>query len=162
VNSWKVILATMVIFGTGVVTGGLLVRNSQRIQFLPPQANPNFPRPPQQNASAGGSRVEFLRRVERDLTLTSEQRERIDKIIAASQERTRKIMEPVTPRMREELQRTKEEFRQALNPDQRVRFDDLLKQQQRPRDQRRSVPPHERPAESFAAPLPSGESPRNP
>ena len=24
-NSWKVILATMVIFGTGVVTGGLLV-----------------------------------------------------------------------------------------------------------------------------------------
>jgi hypothetical protein len=133
VNSWKVILATMVIFGTGVVTGGLLVRNSQRVQFLPPQLPPNMPRPAQP-ASAGGSRVDFLRRAERELNLTPAQREKIDKIIMASQERTKKIMEPVTPRMREELQRTKEEFREALTLDQKVRFDELMKQQQRPRE----------------------------
>jgi len=145
----------MVIFGTGVVTGGLLVRNSQRIQILPPQANPNFQRPTQMNQAPGVSRVEFLRRVEHDLPLTPDQREQIEKILAASQERTRKLMEPVTPHMREEVQRTREEFRQVLNPDQRVRFDDLWKQQQRPRDQRRQVPPRERQSNDFAAPLPS-------
>jgi hypothetical protein len=29
VNNWKVILATIVIFGTGVITGGLLVHHVQ-------------------------------------------------------------------------------------------------------------------------------------
>jgi hypothetical protein len=160
VNTWKVILATMVIFGTGVITGGLLVRNSQKVQILPPQANPNFQKPVQTNPGPGGSRVEFLRRVQRDLPLTSDQREQIDKLLAASQERTRKLMEPVNPHMREEVQRTREEFRQILNPDQRVRFDELWKQQQRPRDQKRQIPPREKPSNSFAAPFPPPDSSR--
>jgi Spy/CpxP family protein refolding chaperone len=143
VNTWKVIFATMVIFGTGVVTGGLLVRNSQHTQFQPPQRTNNPPRQFQPNY-AGGVRVEFLRRAERELDLTPDQRERIDKIIAASQERTKKIMEPVTPLMREEIKRTKEEFREALTPEQRQRFDELLKQQQRPRDQHRPNAPRDR------------------
>jgi hypothetical protein len=150
----------MVIFGTGVVTGGLLVRNSQRVQFLPPPIAPtnNWQRPIQV-ATPGGSRVEFLRRAERELNLTAAQRERIDKIIIASQERARKLMEPVTPRMREEIQRTKQEFREALTMDQQVRFDELMKQQQRPPNQRRPNPPREH--ESFALPAPSN-SPSNP
>jgi hypothetical protein len=154
VNSWKVILATMVIFGAGVVTGGLLVRNSQRAQFLPPPVVPAgyLPRPVQP-VTAGGSRVEFLRRAERELNLTAAQRERIDKIIMASQERTKKLMEPVTPHMREEVQRAKEEFRDALTIDQRVRFDELIKQQQRPRDQHRPNLPRDH--EKFALPAPS-------
>jgi len=159
VNSWKVILATMVIFGTGVVTGGLLVRNSQRAQFQPPQRTNNPPRQFQPNY-AGGVRVEFLRRAERELDLTLDQRERIDKIIAASQERTKKIMEPVSPLMREEIKRTKDEFREALTPEQRRRFDELLKQQQRPREQRRPVVPHERSTEVPLAP--AAEVQRNP
>ena len=45
-------------------------------------------------------KFEFMRRAERELNLTPDQRERIDKIIAASQERTKKILEPVSPKIR--------------------------------------------------------------
>ena len=155
----------MVIFGTGVVTGGLLVRHSERIQFLPQQRvfNNSFQRPIQQQppSTAGGSRVEFLRRIERELDLSPDQHERIDKILMASQERTKKIMEPVTPRMREELQRTKDEFREVLTPEQRPRYDDLLRQHQRPRDPRRQLPPRDR-SPSTSTPAPADILQRNP
>jgi Spy/CpxP family protein refolding chaperone len=135
VNTWKVIFATMVIFGTGVITGGLLVRysNSNR----PPHPHGSPATRPLQPISASGMKLDFLRRAERELNLTSEQRERVDKIITASQERTKKILEPVTPKIREDMKQTKEEFRAVLTPDQQARFDELLKQQQRPRDPRR-------------------------
>ena len=132
-NTWKVILATLVIFASGVVTGGLLAIYSGRSFVSRPQ-HPNTPRL-QQPVSPGGMRLEFLRRMQRDLDLTPEQRERIDKILKESQEHTRKIMEPVSPALREEFQRTKEEFRQVLTADQRARFDELFKHQQRPHDQ---------------------------
>jgi hypothetical protein len=157
VNTWKVILATMVIFGTGVVTGGLLVRHSERMRVPRFVRNPivGRPAPP---VSAGGVRLDFLRRAGRELELTPEQRERVDKILKESQERTRKVMSPY---VREELQRTKAEFREVLRPEQRPRFDQLLKQQQqqqqqRAREQRRPQPPGERPAE---APPPPGAKP---
>src|SRR2546430_9015727 len=61
----------------------------------------------------------FRSRAERELNLTLEQRERIDKLIKESQERTKKIMEPVAPRLREEVQRTKDEFVEVLTPEDR-------------------------------------------
>ena len=142
-NSWKVILATMVIFGTGVVTGGLLVRNTDRGRINRPQPNQQMLR--QVQTTSTGMRMDFLRRVQRDLDLTAEQRERIDRILKESQERSRKIMEPVSPLLRQELQQTKAAFREELTPEQRARFDELLKQQsQRPRDPKQSGPPRDR------------------
>jgi Spy/CpxP family protein refolding chaperone len=73
-------------------------------------------------ANAGGFRLEFLKRAEKDLDLSPEQKDQIDKILSASQERTRKIMQP-------EFQRTREEFKTVLTPEQRNRFEQLLKQQ---------------------------------
>jgi Spy/CpxP family protein refolding chaperone len=148
VNSWKVILATMVIFGAGVVTGGLLVGHADRLNRLRPPRNPAAARP-QQPVSPGGTRFELLRRMGRELKLTPEQQERADHIIKEAQEHTKKIMEPVAPKMREEFQRTTEGFRELLTPEQRARFDELLKQQQRPRgEQRHSPPSRERPLEA--------------
>ncbi len=74
-------------------------------------------------------RLEFLRRIQRELDLSAEQQERIDKVLKQSQERTRKIMEPVVPQLPQELQRAKAEFREVLTPDQQGRFDELLKLQ---------------------------------
>lgn len=134
VNTWKVILATMLIFGTGVVTGGLLVQHSfhsrparaqQRAamgQRLVPASSP-----------AAWSRMELLRRTQRDLDLTPEQRQSIERILKEGQERMKKLAESIEPRRRQELHRTLQEFREALTPEQRVRFDQLLKQQQRAR-----------------------------
>jgi Spy/CpxP family protein refolding chaperone len=126
VNTWKVIVATIVIFAAGAVTGALLVRQS-----FHPRPGPN------------GMRFEFLRRMERDLDLTRDQREKIDKILKESQEQTRRIMEPVSPALHAQLQRTKEEFRQVLTPEQQTRFDHLLKHASRGRDSHRSNSPDE-------------------
>lgn len=157
-NTWKVIFATVVIFGAGVVTGALVVKYST-IQ-APPRQRAQANRPVQP-ISAGGLRIEFLKRVERDLALTADQRGQIDKIIAASQERSKKIMEPVTPKIREELQQTREQFRAVLNPEQKMRFDDLLKQQQQQRQRDQHRPPSHNP-ETFSMPSSNAESNHKP
>jgi Spy/CpxP family protein refolding chaperone len=160
VNTWKVIFATVVIFGAGVVTGGLLVKYSV-------QTPPRKPYGPANRAvapiSAGGLRIEFLRRVERDLTLTADQREQIDKIITASQERSKKLMEPIQPKIREELQQTREQFRAVLNPEQKIRFDELLKQQQQQQQRQREQhrPPPRNP-DAFSYPNSNTDSGRKP
>jgi len=136
VNTWKVILATMVIFGAGVVTGGLLVRLTSLKQP---------PRPVHSNAlnrsiptAPGVTRVELLRRAERELDLTADQREQADKLIAAGQDRTRKLVEPIAPKIREELKQTKDQFRAILTTNQQARFDEMVKKATHPRDPRHS------------------------
>ena len=146
-NTWKVILATMVIFGTGVVTGGLVVRHAAHGRDRHPQ-HPASAVHPAQPTAAGAMRIEFLRRMERELDLTPEQREPIDKVLKEGQERMQKLMEAVEPRRREEFKKTIEEFRAVLTPAQQKRFDELVKQQQRAREQRKAAPPRERPPES--------------
>src|SRR5262249_43088824 len=148
VNSWKVILATMVIFGAGVITGGLLVEHSGPIKPVRPPKTGGVVIKPFQPVSPNGFRLEFLRRAQRELNLTGEQRERVERIMSESQERTRKLMEPVAPELREEFQRTKEHFRAVLTPEQRVRFDELWKQQQ----QRSREPRHQPTARETSSP----------
>ena len=134
-NTWKAIFAAIVIFGAGVVTGGTLLwrLHSNSLATSRPTAESASSG---QFSSPGGMRWEFLRRVQRELDLTPEQRERIDKILKESQERTRKLMEPIAPEFHAESKRTKEEFRAVLTPEQQVRFDELLKLQHRPREER--------------------------
>src|SRR5207249_2662564 len=104
--------------------------------------------------SAGGVRIDFLRRAERELNLTLEQREQADKILRESQERNKKLMEPVTPKIHEELQQTKEQFIAVLTPEQRARFEELLKQQQR-QQKAQQHRPGVRPPESSSLPNPT-------
>jgi hypothetical protein len=167
VNTWKVILATMVIFGAGVVTGGLLVGHADRLRpQRPVQREASTPVRTGLPLSPNVLKLELLRRVERELDLQPEQREHVAKILSASQERTRKLMDPVTPLVREEVQRTKDEFRAVLTPDQQKRFDEMLKQPKLPRDPREQrrpgmLPPHDRFPEGAGYP-PSSNEPANP
>jgi Spy/CpxP family protein refolding chaperone len=124
----------MVIFGAGVLTGALVV------QWAPGTLGPRHQRTGFGLGSPGGMRLEFLRRMQRDLDLTADQRERIDKVLKQSQERSRKLMEPISPQLHLELQKAKAEFREVLNPAQQARFDELLKQQQRFREHRSMRP----------------------
>jgi Spy/CpxP family protein refolding chaperone len=158
VNTWKVIFATVIIFGAGVVTGGLLVKYSAQTPSRPPHGANRAVQP----ISAGGIRIEFLRRVERELNLTADQREQIDKIIIASQERSKKLMEPIQPKIREELQQTREQFRAVLNPEQKIRYDELLKQQQQQQRQRDQHRPPARNPETFSYPTSNTDSGRKP
>jgi len=132
VNYWKVILATVAIFAAGVLTGGVLAWRLEQSSFIRRSHRTNQP------ASPTGWRFEFLRRAQRELDLSPEQRERVDKILKQSQERTRAIIEPISPQIRAEMLRTKDEFRKILTPEQQQRFDELLKRPSHSREQRRS------------------------
>jgi hypothetical protein len=151
VSPWKVILATMVIFGCGVVTGAILITTVGRSHspgvetILRPsgngKSNPNNPPSPLQI-----QRVEFLRRMEKQLNLTADQRERIGKIIRASQDRTKPLWDIIAPQMRKEVKRVQEEIKQELTPDQQIKFAELLKPRRRP-DASPSQPAVAQPAE---------------
>ena len=134
-NSWKVILATMVIFGAGVLTGALVMQFASGASSPRHQTTEVVTRSPEPG-SPGGMRLEFLRRIQRALDLTADQSEQIDKVLKQSQDRTRKVMEPVAPLLRQELQRAKAEFREILTPAQQAHFDELLKQQPRFKEHR--------------------------
>ena len=160
-NIWKVILATLVIFVAGVVTGGLLVSYADRAQQknrrflprdnvrLPANANPSAfgsPRDPResqlrlpnllQNHVPRGVRMEFLQKLDSEVRLTTEQRERIEKIIADGQLQNKELWERVAPEMRRGIAETQKRIREELTPEQRVRFEELMKS--RPVGQRKA------------------------
>jgi Spy/CpxP family protein refolding chaperone len=133
VNNWKVIFATVVIFGAGVITGGLLVnyvqhsnQKPQRPKAVapiaantvrtvttnqpPPVAETNKLRPPEILSK------QFLQQLDDSLHLKTEQREAIQKIIGEGQNQIRKV-----------VQDSRLEIREVLTPEQRKQFDELVK-----------------------------------
>ncbi len=133
-NNWKVIptivLATVLIFGAGVFTGGFLVNYVKQshpkpakrqvasiapTNSVPPTAATNpptakSPKPPEILSK------DFLQRLDAELRLTVEQREAIQKIINEGQDQMRKAM-----------QDARLEIREILAPDQLKQFDELMK-----------------------------------
>ena len=158
-NTWKVILATMVIFGTGVITGGLVVRQSGNIKapVHPRYDRAQRPLPPSPLAEGGIpqghiQRFEFLNRVQRELDLSPEQRARVETIITEGQVRTKELWEPAAKQMRQEMQQVRERIRVELTPEQRSRFEELLKQ--RPPRKPGEPPMQDRRARDPLRPLP--------
>ena len=123
-SPWKVILATIVIFAAGVITGGVLVNRIQRPER--PGAPPQFARPrPEMVPTPWFARREFLDRMDRHLNLSREQYERIARILEDSQQRTRRIVSRVNPEIQDELRHVRHEIRTELTPEQAKKFDEL-------------------------------------
>jgi hypothetical protein len=140
-NVWKIVLATVVIFGTGVVTGGLLVSHAQRVNARQMRRITNAletwrARPAELLRSDRENprplldqrRLEFVLSVQRQLKLTPEQRARIEQIVREGQEKTREITESIRPQLREHWAEVNRRIRAELTPAQRARFDELIKQ----------------------------------
>ncbi|MDR3456630.1 MAG: hypothetical protein P4N60_04235 [Verrucomicrobiae bacterium] len=132
-NNWKVIptivLATVLIFGAGVITGGLLVNQVQKTH--PKAARKPAPaaeaRPPATNTVASTNELaklrppeilskRFLQQLDAELALKAAQRDAISKIIDDGQNQMRKTM-----------QDARLEIREVLTPEQRLQFDELVK-----------------------------------
>jgi Spy/CpxP family protein refolding chaperone len=139
VNPWKVILATLVIFGAGIATGTFLAGNSNPVSRLhrrlaaaegahhatnASEANREFKFPPPLGLPL---RKDFLDRLEKEIKLTPQQRERIEKIITEGQERTKELWEVIEPEMHDVLVETREGIRNELTPEQQASFSELLK-----------------------------------
>lgn len=71
-------------------------------------------------------RLEFLRRAQRDLDLTPEQRQRIEGYVKDSQEQIRRLWEPMAPRAKAEMDELRQRIRGELSEAQRERFDQAL------------------------------------
>jgi hypothetical protein len=130
VNFWKVILATIVIYGAGVMSGGLLVNRVDHSRFRP-QHRPDFPALSvnSNTAISGQSPMvprsprppdfmsrPFLQQLDEELHLKPDQHEAIQKIIDEGQNLMRKTTTD-----------TRLEIRDVLTQAQRDKFDDLVK-----------------------------------
>ena len=124
-NNWKVILATAVIFGAGVITGGLLVNYVQQCHLCHER---NQERAAVAQSARAGHAVaksrghvpesrseQFMRKLNWALKLNPKQRVRIRKIILNGQNQIRKVLED-----------SRQEIRRELNPGQRKKFDKLF------------------------------------
>jgi Spy/CpxP family protein refolding chaperone len=123
VNTWKVILATLVIFGAGVITGALVVNLSARMT-----AQPVAPPPPihvQVEKREQQQQTDLLHRMDKQLELTSEQHGKLEKILKDSQKRTKFVRDQISPQLRAELERVRKEIMAELTPDQQKKFEAL-------------------------------------
>jgi len=133
VNSWKIILATAVIFGCGVVTGGLLVNYVERThpEIRHPLTTPYREQPGAQELPLPRPQMlnqQFVEQLDAALQLTPEQREKIKKIIAEGQERNRDLWKLVSPQFRDVIQDVRQHIRAVLTPEQKKQFEELMKQ----------------------------------
>ncbi len=119
-NPWKFILATVLIYGAGVVTGALVTTLVER----PHRA---AVKPAQQLTYNQIQRAEFLGRLQKQLNLTPEQHERIGQILRDSNQRTKPYWDPVAAKMRDEIRTVTAQIRAELTPEQSVKFDTEIK-----------------------------------
>lgn len=126
-KAWKVILAALVLFAAGATTGAVIARWQAHRAYKAEQSK-RSPLPPM-----AWQRLEFLRRAQRDLSLNDEQKARIDGLLKDSQERFRKLWEPIAPQARAEFETLRDRIRAELTPEQQQRFDELLKKTERRR-----------------------------
>jgi Spy/CpxP family protein refolding chaperone len=133
VSPWKVILATMVIFACGVVTGAILTKTMVGKAPEHPQASSNGPsRPMAVGPVMQMQRAEFFKRMDKQLELSAGQRDQISKILKASQARTQPLWDQISPQMNDELRRVREEIRGVLSPEQWKEFGDMMRGKRKP------------------------------
>lgn len=138
-----VVLATVVIFGAGVVTGSLIVKKTSR----PQMAQPFW------------GRFETTRRavdeLDRQSELTAKQRARIDHIIQDSQELIADYWSILEPDVQQVFRKMRESIREELTPDQRQRFEEMARK-------RLNRPGERRPFQQFRdGPDQPGQFPRD-
>ena len=128
VNAWKPILAAVVIFAAGVVTGGFVV------DFGAPKPPRAFPRErgPRNAEHPPGSRMEgqlnwLMKRIQRDLKLTDEQVAKVESAFKASREEMKLAFEELRPRMHASTEKLKEKLRGDLTEEQLAKFEKYLR-----------------------------------
>ena len=124
-DQWKAILATLMIFGSGVGTGHLLTRQNAPETPAPPQ-NGTSRFQPQSNGKE--ARPVFFRSsgyLDRHLELSEEQKNQIRELTKQSHQRIFEFGEPFREQLREEHRDLQKQIRGTLTPEQTRVFDNL-------------------------------------
>lgn len=161
-NYWKVILATIVIFGAGVITGGLLVSHvehpsrplfpfRQPSRPVPPARTPYESVPPEVRPEI--LKTNFVQLLNDNLDLSPKQREQIRKIIAQSQQNTHDLWKLVAPQFQLVWRDTRQQIRDVLTPKQQKEFELLMRQQRSLRREPSTNAPPVQPSASTNGPV---------
>jgi Spy/CpxP family protein refolding chaperone len=137
VSYWKPILAALVIFAAGVVTGGLtLDLGTSKPDERKWSSRPN--NPGTGGAWQGRSREarerhlsEVCSRMAHDLGLSEEQRDRIEGIIRDTHEKVRAMVDEISPGTRNAFKEMEEAIKAELTPEQVEKFEEINKRRQR-------------------------------
>ena len=135
-NILRVILATLVIFGTGAVSGYFIgkakgIQTATETPKLTSTGN-NSSAPPLDKG-----RRSFMDRMQKDLALTDEQRETIGKIFADSRDRSKELWKEIREPMDNEVKRVHEEIKAVLSPEQSLKFDEITERDASLRNKKR-------------------------
>ncbi|HVY71660.1 MAG TPA: hypothetical protein VHH73_17145 [Verrucomicrobiae bacterium] len=132
-NVWKAILAALVIFAAGVVTGGMTVSLAEKT--AQPAAQPSGTRT--NFANAGGpnwtpdrmdrQHRELMRRMENALDLSTEQHDHISQLVEDSRERLSKFSHEAVAHTRGEMEQLRASIRKELKPEQQDRFEEVFR-----------------------------------
>ncbi len=142
---WRVIFAALVIFGAGVVTGGLTVN----LRFRPPTP----PSRPPASFWTPRQPTELLGRMRREVDLNPAYKGQIEQILRESEERTKRILESAS----EEHRKVRTSIREVLAAEQKKKFDEVFTprvmhkpgdprsrdDRRRPEERRNQAPPRE-------------------
>lgn len=115
VNRWRIILAVAVIFIAGAASGALASR------ALAPRREPKQQIAPPLPVSSE-RRLDYLTRLDREVQLTPEQRQKVEAILAESQKRMKELWQQIEPQTRQEYQRTRKDISELLTPEQREKM----------------------------------------
>jgi len=126
----RIALVTAVIFSSGLAAGhslsGLRAK-ALRKYGVGRQDGGRHGVETSQSLGPMGHRLEFLRRAQKELELTPEQRLRVQDHLNASQEKIRKMWEPMEPQFRSEMDLLKEKLRGEMTAAQVKRLDRIIK-----------------------------------
>lgn len=123
-RAWKVILATLVIYVAGLVTGVLVVKTQ----------HPVVPRAPAETAEIMSvllAQKQLMERMKRELHLTPAQIKKIETAFTESRERMKSVWLILEPEVQTEVHEVREHIRAQLNAEQREKFEKLLKERRR-------------------------------
>ncbi len=122
-SPWKVILATMVIFVCGVITGALVIEKQSGRRPMPGPGGTSFGMPGMRET------VQFMSLVKQaGIDLTSDQSNSIVKIMQDSQTTNAAIRKTIAPVLKAEAERALQAVNLVLTPDQRPKLAERLKE----------------------------------
>ena len=130
-KTFKVILATLVIFCAGAFAGMMITKERQAD---PASSAPAVAEDLKGERRPGNRfeedhnrrRQEFMARLQQDLNLSPEQYSQIESILDASDERTRAIWKPLKQQMHQEFQKVREQISATLNPEQQELYQEMM------------------------------------
>ena len=130
-DQWKAILATMMIFGSGVGTGHLISQRSQTSTLIPNGPERSELRPNTSDAGRINSRsprpIFFSGSgyLDRHLALSDEQKTQIQNITKKSHQRITEFGKPFRNQLQLEHMEIQKQIRKILTPEQTKTFDNL-------------------------------------